>query len=102
MDFTQFMAVLATGLGIISTVIGLVNSKSKSDKADAVQIRTIEIKLDDAIEDIKDIKANVKSYASDIRKCVQVTTEHATKIEALEARMKKVESKIYKADDDLK
>lgn len=100
MEFTQFMAILATILGVLSTVIGLVNSKSKSDKADAVQINTLELLLKNAIKDIEEIKSNVKSISSDSRKAIEQIVEHSTRLKSLEARVKKIEEEVEKSLND--
>lgn len=100
MDFTQFMAVLATGLGVISTIIGLVNSKSKSDKADAIQMRSLEMKIDNLLEKIAKMEQDMYSVVHIGNQNSQQILVLVTKVESLEGRMSKAELEIDALTND--
>lgn len=83
---------IAMILGLISTGLGIVNGLTKSAKADAVQIKGLEDKIDHLLEKVQKIEVDMHSVNNDGVVNSNALAVHETRLDAIESRLNRLET----------
>lgn len=62
------LGILATALGIINIIIGLVRNKGKDDKAEQSEMTTVIVKLENISTQLVEIKADNKTIREEMQR----------------------------------